>query len=235
MHATRCRHLHVTVDDRAAGAPQAVPDQEVVLRARILLVRRERPATGCDEAIANDIRVHGRERVVFVEYQNAVISVVLRHIRRRDAMFPTDAAEGVRGRPGLGVAERIVARALDRLADLVRSLYFEGTARAKVVEERALEHHQIGDADDLLAGHGVDGTELLGDPVAHLGGRIEPPDGGRHREDPLGGRARLRRKRGDPLLELGDRRPGIRPHAARLALAAAAYISTYLFADAVHE
>src|SRR5256714_3023373 len=235
MHAAGRRHLHVTVDDRAAGAPEAVPDQEVVLRARILLVRRERPATGREEAIANDLRVHRRERVVLVEHQNTVIAVVLRHVRRRDAVFPAYAAEGVRRRPGLRVAERIVAGSLDRLAYLVRSLYFEGTARAKIVEQRALEHHQIRDADDLLFRHGVDGTELLGDPVMHLGGRIEPPDGRGRREDPLGGRARFGRKRGDPLLEFSDRGPRVRPHAARLALAAAAYISTYLFADAVHE
>src|SRR6266404_1970456 len=51
----------------------------------------------------------------------------------------------------------------------------------------------------------------------------------------LGRRARVGRERGDPLFKLGDRRSCLRFHAARRAFAATAYISTYFFADAVHE
>src|SRR5207237_2249453 len=67
MHPASDGHLRVPVDDRSTSAPQAVPDHEVVLRARILLVRGERPAAGCEKAIADDFRIHRREGVVLVE------------------------------------------------------------------------------------------------------------------------------------------------------------------------
>ena len=44
MHSASHGHLRVAVNDRPASAPEAVPDHEVVLRARVLLIRGERPA-----------------------------------------------------------------------------------------------------------------------------------------------------------------------------------------------
>jgi len=142
-------------------------------------------------------------------------------------MFAPDAAERVRRRAGLGMTERVSPRALDRCPDLVAALHFDRSARPQVVEERTLHHHEVRDADDALGHHRIHRAELLGDPLPHLRRRIEPAGGRRDGEDPLGGGARLRRKRRNPLLELGDGRPRLGGlHAARRAFAAAPYIST---------
>src|SRR5207245_20575 len=140
-----------------------------------------------------------------------------------------------RGRSWLRVAGRIVSRSLDRLAHLVGAFGFDRSAGAEVVEERSLEHHQVGHSDDPLRHDGVDRPELLGDPIAHLGRRIETTNRRRHREDSLGGGARLRRECRDAVFELGDGRPRVCSHAARRAFAAAVYISTYRLAAAGHE
>src|SRR6266704_5886967 len=79
------------------------------LRARILLVRGERPAARCEETIADDFCVHRRQRVVLIEDQDAVVPVVLGDVRCGDPVLSADATERVGGRSGLGVAERIVA------------------------------------------------------------------------------------------------------------------------------
>src|SRR2546426_9848755 len=223
------------MDDRSAGAPEAVPNEEVVLGARIFVVGSERPAARGEQAIADDARVHRGEWIVLVEDENPVIGVVLGDVRSRDPMIALDATERVRGRARLGMAEGIAARALDRLPHLVGAFDLAGAARAKVIEESALEQHAVRDPDDLLSRHRVHRTELLGDPVMHLRGRNEVAGGRRHGEDALGRRARVGRERGDPLFKLGDRRSCLRFHAARRAFAATAYISTYFLADAVHE
>ena len=150
-------------------------------------------------------------------------------------MLAAHPAERVRGRPGLRMAERITARSFDRLADLVRALHLRRPERAHLVEERALEHDEVGDPDDRLLGDRVDGAELLGDPFVHLGRRDETADARRDGEDPRRGGSRVDRQRVEQILKVGDRRARFDLQAARLAFDAAAYISTYRFADAVHE
>src|SRR6184192_1060913 len=235
VHASSDSHLHVAVDDRPAGTPETVPDEEVVLRARILLIRGKRPPPRSEQAVMDRLGVHRHQRVMLVEHQNAVVAVVLGDVRSGEPMFPTDATERVGRRSGLRMAEGIVPGPLDRLAELVGALHFDRTASAEIVEECALQHHQVGDPNDLLRCHGVDGPELLGDPLAHLGRRIEPSHGRGHREDSLGRGAHIGRKRRDAVLELGDGRLHLGLQAARRAFAAAAYISTYRFAAAGHE
>src|SRR5213593_3789060 len=99
--------------DRSAGAPEAVPDEEVVLRARIFLVCRESPAARGEQAIANRRYVHRSEGIVLVEDEDTVIRVVFRDVGRRDPVLALDAPEGVRGRSRLGMAEGIASRSLD--------------------------------------------------------------------------------------------------------------------------
>ena len=129
------------------------------------------------------------------------------------------------------MAEGIASRLLDGLSRVRAALHFGRTARAEIVEERALERHEVGDAHDLLREDGLERAELLDDPLVHLGRRIEAADRRGHGEDALCRGADLRIERGDALLQLddGDRSWGVLGgrsppddcHAARRAFVAA--------------
>src|SRR5205823_3497870 len=112
-------------------------------------------------------------------------------VRGGDPVFALDASEGIGGGPGERVVEGIVARALDRRADLVAAFHFHGPHRAKVIEQRALIRDVVGDAYDALLADCVDRSEELRDPRVHLGGRVEAPGRLGDGEDALRRRARL--------------------------------------------
>src|SRR5438094_8467811 len=235
MHPGGDRHLHVAVDDRSTGPPEAVPEEEVVPRGRVLFVDSFRPTPCYHEAISDDTRVHGGERIMVVEDEDAVVGVVFGDIRCGDAVSTCHAAARVGARAGLGMTEGIAPRTLDRLADLVRTFDLGGSTGAQIVEERALEHHEIRHAHDPLRADRVERAELLGDPVVHFRRRVEPAYGGRDGEDPRRRCAGFRGERPEQLLEPADRTLHVGLHAALRAFAAAEYISTYRLADAVHE
>src|SRR5438132_866497 len=169
--------------------------------------------------------------VVIVEDEDAVVPVVLRDVRRRDPVRALDPAEGVRRRPALRMAERVATRLLDRLARVRAALHLGRAARAKVVEQGALERHEVRHSHDGLRDHRVDRAELLRDPLAHLGGRIETADRRGHRGDALRRGPGRGVERGEALLELDDghrpwgvlggRSPPDDGHAARRAFDAA--------------
>ena len=99
-------------------------------------------------------------------------------------------------------------------------------AGPQLVEERALEGHEVGHSDDPLLAHRLDRAEELDDPLLHLWRLLEAPDGRRDQVEARRGRPGIRRQAGEQILEVGDLRRGDQRHAARRATRAASYIST---------
>ena len=101
------QRLRVAVDDRAARAPQAVPDEQVVPCGRIVALARARPISRpVASRSATSASVEG-QRVVAVEDEHAVVGISGRGVGPGHDVRPANAAERVRRRPGLRMAERV--------------------------------------------------------------------------------------------------------------------------------
>src|SRR3989442_15189401 len=172
MTATREGHLHVAMNDRGAGSPERIPQQEVVARLLISAVRRFGPAAAGREVVSELRRVHGCDRIVAVENENAVEAIVLGDVARRDRVRSVNTAEGIRRRAGFWMAEGIAFALGDLGAGVVGALRLHRPTRAQIVEERSLIGDTVRDAHDALRADRRYRTEELLDPLPHLLGRL---------------------------------------------------------------
>ena len=209
MAAVAEEHLGVPVDHRPAGAPQAVPDEQVPIGRWIRAPRGVGPAASEGEQLGDICGVEG-ERIVGVEDEHAVVDVVggdVRAARGLPAPHPTPAR---RRRAVLNRAERVVERGGHlRRQPLVIRLATAAVDRppgAERGEDRAIERDAVQDAHDALLAHRIERAEMLANPGRHRGRRIGAGDVDPNLEQSLGAGAGSGRERGHELGEASDRR-----------------------------
>src|SRR5215216_2302152 len=103
--------LGVSVDDGAAGPPEAIPHEERVAGLRVGFEGLVAPLQAHRDVVG-DLLGGEVERVVVVEDDDAVEAVVLGDVRGGDRVLAPHPPEDVRGGAVLGVAERIADRGL---------------------------------------------------------------------------------------------------------------------------
>ena len=105
--SARQLHLCVSVNDRASGPPEAVPEEERVYRVRVFPMRRSEPAVRQFHAAAYGCAVEP-QRVGLREDEQAVVRVVLRRVRGGQRSVVAEASEQVLRRALLGLRPRVV-------------------------------------------------------------------------------------------------------------------------------
>ena len=98
--------LRVAVDDRAARAPQAVPQEQVVPCGWIAGCGPLGPLAARGKQVRHEGMVE-RKRVVAVEDQHAMVGIRRRGVGPGQHVRAAYATERVRRRPGLRMAERV--------------------------------------------------------------------------------------------------------------------------------
>ena len=90
----RACHLSMTVKDGRAALPHAVPHQEVVASLPVVLNGFFCPAESDVERIVDELTGE-RQRIVLVEYDDAVERIVLSDVACGDTVLAPDPAERI--------------------------------------------------------------------------------------------------------------------------------------------
>ncbi len=159
----------MSVDDRAARAPGAVPDEEIVAGGRIIGAGGGGPFAPDTQHVADQRSIEG-ERVVPLEHDHAVVALTGRGVGAGHRMRAADTSEPVCGRAGRRVAERIAFGCSDLSREVrCRCDPVDGPSGTQRGEGRRCQRDAIRDADQCLMAHRVDRAEVLGEPRVHLG------------------------------------------------------------------
>ena len=159
----------MAVDDRAAGPPEAVPDEQVVHRGGILAAGTLGPLPSGAQDVHHRLRIEG-ERVVRVEHEHGVVRIGQGRVRAGDDARTANAPERVRRRAGLRMAERVALGGADlrrKVSTALRTV--DRTAAAERREERCVQRHAVRHLQPGLVAHRRDRAEGRGQPRLKLG------------------------------------------------------------------
>ena len=197
------QHLGVAVHHRSAGAPTAVPDQQVRGGVGIRGARPLRPGPCHREDVEHLVAPEG-ERVVLVEDDHPVMRVVRGGVCAGDRVTSSNPPPAVRRSVCLGRAERVPSRLGNPPGEVLAAGAVHRAEAAEGGEASSLQGPSVRGPHDGLLADRVDRAEVSGEPVGHLGRRISVGRGHHDPEEALDPLPGLRREAGDDRGELGD-------------------------------